>query len=127
MMLLDSNVIIYAAQAEHQFLRDLIARHSPYVSAVSYLEVLGYHRLKTHDRKYFELFFDAAEVLEISQKIVIKVVELRQIQKMSLGDSLIAATALINDLILVTRNTEDFSWITQLKLLDPFARTNITL
>ena len=119
-MLLDSNIIIYAAQPEHQFLRDLIAQHSPYVSAVSYIEVLGYHRLTTHDRKYFELFFEAAEILEISQEIVIKAVELKQIQKMSLGDSLIAATALINDLTLVTRNTEDFSWITQLKFLDPF-------
>ena len=44
-MLLDSNIIIYAAQAENEFLREFIAKNSPYVSALSYLEVLGYHKL----------------------------------------------------------------------------------
>ena len=119
-MLLDSNIIIYAAQAEHQFLRDFVAEHSPSISAVSYVEVLAYHRLTTHDRKYFEVFFEAAQILDISQNVVMKAVELKQIQKMSLGDSLIAATALIHDLTLVTRNTSDFSWISELMLLDPF-------
>ena len=40
-MLLDSNIIIYAAQLENEFLREFIAENSPYVSALSYLEVLG--------------------------------------------------------------------------------------
>jgi hypothetical protein len=44
-MILDSNIIIYAAQREHQFLRDCIAEHAPAVSAISYVEVLGYHKL----------------------------------------------------------------------------------
>ncbi|AVQ73833.1 hypothetical protein B5D77_23375 [Microcystis sp. MC19] len=48
-MLLDSNIIIYAAQLENEFLREFIAENSPYVSALSYLEVLGYHRLN-HQR-----------------------------------------------------------------------------
>jgi predicted nucleic acid-binding protein len=39
-MLLDSNIIIYSAQPENQFLRRLIAEKAPAVSAVSYVEVL---------------------------------------------------------------------------------------
>jgi predicted nucleic acid-binding protein len=39
---------------------------------------------------------------------------------MSLGDALIAATALVHDLTLVTRNVEDFQWIQGLLLLNPF-------
>lgn len=42
MMLADSNIIIYAAQPEHADLRQFIAEHSPVVSAVSYVEVLGF-------------------------------------------------------------------------------------
>jgi len=38
---------------------------------------------------------------------------------MSLGDALIAATALHHDLMLTTRNTEDFVNIAGLKLRDP--------
>jgi toxin FitB len=34
-MLIDSNIIIYAAMPDHQMLRDFIAEHAPAVSAVS--------------------------------------------------------------------------------------------
>jgi len=44
-MLIDSNIIIYAAKPDCAELRDLIADHTPAVSAVSYVEVLGYHKL----------------------------------------------------------------------------------
>jgi len=42
-MLLDSNIIIYAAQAGHATLRQFIAEHTPAVSVISYIEALGYH------------------------------------------------------------------------------------
>ena len=41
-MLVDSNIIIYAAQTAHEDLRSFIAEHAPAVPAVSYVEVLGY-------------------------------------------------------------------------------------
>ncbi len=43
-MLLDSNIVIYAAEQENEFLREFIAENNPYVSALSYIEVLGYHK-----------------------------------------------------------------------------------
>ena len=46
-MLLDSNIIIYAMRPEHSFLRDFIAEQkSLTVSAVSYVEVLGFHQIQ---------------------------------------------------------------------------------
>jgi toxin FitB len=42
---------------------------------------------------------------------------------MSLGDALIAATALAHQLTLVTHNTKDFEWVTGLALLDPLTNT----
>ncbi len=39
---------------------------------------------------------------------------------MSLGDSLIAATAILNNLALVTNNTKDFQWIDSLTIINPF-------
>jgi hypothetical protein len=49
-----SNIIIYSAQPEHAQLRELIAENAPAVSALSYLEVLGYHLLTDQQRQYFE-------------------------------------------------------------------------
>lgn len=120
-MLLDSNIIIYAAKPEHGDLRNFIAKNSPAVSAVSVVEVLGYHRLSEVEREHFEAFFAAAAVLPISAAVITEAVKLRQTKKMTLGDSLIGATALVFGRTLVTRNMKDFAWISGLGLLDPLA------
>ncbi|MBW4565412.1 MAG: type II toxin-antitoxin system VapC family toxin [Mojavia pulchra JT2-VF2] len=119
-MLLDSNIIIYSAQPEYPQLRDLIAEYTPAVSALSYLEVLGYHLLTEQQRQYFEEFFQVAQVLPISQDVLNQAVILRQQRRMTLGDAIIAGTALVHGLILITRNIDDFRWIAQLELLNPF-------
>lgn len=125
-MLIDSNIIIYAAKPEHPELRRFIAKHTPAVSAVSYVEVLGYHKLGEQERQYFEGFFAASSVAPISREVLTRAVELRQSRKMTLGDALIAGTALAHGLTLVTRNTKDFDWIAKLTLLDPFASDTST-
>jgi len=119
-VLLDSNIIIYSAQPEHAQLRELIAENAPAVSALSYLEVLGYHLLTEQQRQYFEEFFQVAQVLPISQDVLNQAVILRQQRRMTLGDAIIARTALVHGLTLITRNTDDFRWIAQLELLNPF-------
>jgi toxin FitB len=119
-VLLDSNIIIYSAQPEHSQLRELIAEHSPAVSALSYLEVLGYHLLTEQQRQYFEEFFQVAQVLPISQDVLLQAVALRQQRRMTLGDAIIAGTASVYALTLITRNIDDFRWIAELDLLNPF-------
>jgi hypothetical protein len=123
MMLIDSNIIIYATRPEYESLRQFIAEHIPSVSAISYVEVLGYHQLAEQERLLLETFFSSAPVLPLTQPILDRAVMLRQRRKMTLGDALIAGTALAHDLTLVTRNTSDFDWITELKLLDPLKRS----
>jgi toxin FitB len=119
-VLIDSNIIIYSAQLENAQLRELIAEYAPAVSALSYLEVLGYHLLKEEQRQYFEQFFQVAQVLPISQDVLNQAVILRQQKRMTLGDAIIASTALVYGLTLITRNTDDFRWITQMRLCNPF-------
>ena len=119
-MLIDSNIIIYASQAQHVQLRQFISEHAPAVSVVSYVEVLGYHKLSETERQHFEAFFRAAPLLHLSSDCLEQAVKLRQVRKMTLGDALIAATALVYRRALVTRNAKDFAWIPGLKLLNPF-------
>jgi len=124
-MLLDSNIIIYAALPEHSALQDFIAKHAPAVSAVSRVEVLGYHLLTQQARSEFEEFFAAASVLPVSDLVISKAIEIRQLRKLKLGDALIAGTALAHGLTLVTRNFQDFEWIDGLVLLDPLSNPEI--
>lgn len=120
-MILDSNIIIYAARPEYPGLRRLIAARSPAVSAVSVVEVLGYHKLSATDRAHFEAFFAAAEVLPLSDSVVARAVAVRQASKMSLGDALVAATALVSGRKLLTHNVKDFAGVPGLVVSDPLA------
>ncbi|MBN2893610.1 MAG: PIN domain-containing protein [Bacteroidales bacterium] len=47
--------------------------------------------------------------------------EIKQKYNLKLGDSIIGATAILNDLIVVTRNEKDFKKIPDLSVLNPFS------
>ena len=118
-MLIDSNIAIYAAKNQSPTLRQFVNDISPSVSVISYIEALGYHQLIELEREFLEEFFQFAEILPLSDPIAQQAVSLRQQRRMGLGDAIIAATAMVHDLALVTHNIEDFRWITGLELLDP--------
>jgi predicted nucleic acid-binding protein len=118
-ILIDSNIIIYAAKPKYVSLRKFIEMEVPFVSVVSKIETLGYHKLKAKERAFLEEFFNAATVLPISKEVVQQAIRLRQQRSTSLGDALIGATALSYELKLATHNTDDFDWIGELDLTDP--------
>lgn len=118
-MLLDSNILIYAAQPEHSHLIDFIEANATAVSAISRIEVYGYPGLSTEDERKFDEFFLNLLAYDLDESIIAGAIHLRQSRNIKLGDSIIAATALCHDLTLVTRNTEDFDWIDGLKLVNP--------
>jgi hypothetical protein len=64
--------------------------------------------IKVHITVYFEEFFNASQILPVSQVVIEQGVRLKQIKKISLGDAIIAGTALVYDLTVVTRNIDDF-------------------
>jgi len=120
-VLADSNTVIYSARPAFAHVRSFVIANVSSVSAITILEVLGYHRLIPADRADFEIFFRQAKILPITDVIIDRAVELRQQKKMGLADAIIAATALVHNLPLVTRNTADYKHIAGLQLIDPFA------
>ncbi len=122
-MLLDSNIIIYALLPEYEFLRQFIATIQPEVSSITLLETLGFHKISSEEKRALEALFSTVTILPISSVLIQKAVFLRQQKKMSLGDALVAATALDHGLTLVTRNTKDFEWIKKLSLHNPFPQS----
>lgn len=118
MMLADSNLIIYAASGNYPDLMDWFAKYKPAVSAISLVETLGYHELQEKDKRFLEDFFSALIVYYPNPEIFQTAIDLRQQHSMSLGDALIAATALHHGLTLATHNTKDFEWIKSLELID---------
>ena len=119
-MIEDSNIVIYAAEPGNEWLRDLIQATSPDVSAISLVEVLGTTRLTEEKREIIEAFFIAARIVPVSEAVIENAINLRRLRRMTLGDALIAATALLDDGRLMTRNAADFAWIPGLTIVNPF-------
>jgi predicted nucleic acid-binding protein len=64
-------------------------------------------------------FVSLSEVLPLNETVTEKTIELkRSFRKMKLGDAIIAATAVIDNLALITRNVDDFKFIQSLTVLN---------
>jgi len=122
-MLLDSNILIYGADGSHPQLDVILDRTDLAAASVTRIETLGFHRLSETERGWFEAAFDRMRILPLDERVEQRAIELRQQKKMALGDAIIAATALVHGLKLVTRNVDDFDHITGLELINPFSAT----
>jgi len=119
MILADSNIIIYVTSGQYPELTSWFLDNAPSASAVSMVEVLGYHNLKSIEKAELERFFSRLNVIYPAAEEFHQAIELRQRHAMSLGDALIAATALNHGLTLATHNKKDFGWIKSLEVIDP--------
>lgn len=122
-MLLDSNILIYGADGSHSQLDVILDRTDLAAASVTRIETLGFHRLSEVERGWLEIAFGRMRILPLDDQVEQRAIELRQQKKMALGDAIIAATALVHGLKLVTRNVDDFEHITGLELLNPFDPT----
>ena len=124
-MLLDSNILIYAAEPEGAFLSRWVEDAAACLATVSRIEVLGFprwHLLDEMRRARLELLVGALPELPLDDRIAARAIELRRQKKMTLADSILAATALLHRLPLVTRNEADFTHVAGLEIINPFAQ-----
>jgi len=87
-------------------------------SVVVKIEVLGYNDAPAK-MQLLEEFLSSATIFPLDDAVTQKTIELRRIKKIKLGDAVIAATALVYGLIIITRNTADFNNITGLTCINP--------
>jgi len=118
-LLLDSNIVIYLAKKQLMPDDFILPEDTLFLSDVSYMETLGYAFSDPKEKEATEALLSVLFRLPITEPVVQKVVELRQSHRMKLPDAIIAATALVQDCILVTNNITDFSKIPGLVVLAP--------
>jgi len=93
----------------------------PNVSIITKIEVLGFSTTP-FAYKILTDFFDDAIVFGLTDEVTAKTIELRKTQKIKLPDSIIAATALVNNFTLISRNTADFKSVPGLTIIDPHTK-----
>ena len=116
-LLLDSNIII--GVVNERFDISQLENATLLVSEITRLEIFGYHKLKSQEEKLLAQFFNNVECLHISKKIINQAITFRKQKSMSVGDAIIAATAIVFGLPLATANTKDFKHIEKIELINP--------
>jgi predicted nucleic acid-binding protein len=120
-MLQDSNILIYAANQETPEIERLVTSAENAVASVVQIEVSGFPALKPEEKAALDVLFRRLTVHPLDTAVVERAIILRQQRKMRLADAIIAATALVHGLTLVTRNVGDFKHVAGLNLIDPLA------
>ncbi|MCE2741849.1 MAG: type II toxin-antitoxin system VapC family toxin [Sphingobacteriales bacterium] len=121
----DTNIAIYFLQqqfpiAAENFIDSCLIESKPCFSAITEIELLCWKTASDYEINVIENFISECQVFELEKSVKIKTAQIRRVHKIKLPDAIIAATALVYDLILITRNTSDFKKIDGLKLVDPF-------
>ncbi|MBK9255040.1 MAG: type II toxin-antitoxin system VapC family toxin [Saprospiraceae bacterium] len=90
----------------------------PQVSVISKIELLGFNTLDKHYNTISNFIKDST-VLDLTNNVVEATIEIRKNHKTKLPDAIIAVTALVYDMELISRNIPDFKNIVGLKVIDP--------
>ena len=84
-------------------------------SVITKIELLGFTFSDANKLSETQNFIDDGTLIALTDEIVTKTIELRQTFKIRLPDAIIAATAILFDLTLISRNDKDFKSITDRK------------
>lgn len=122
--LVDTNILIYYfadAIPKRELNRvERIFKTAFNSSIITKIEFLGWEK---HTEEGFEEareFVGFADVIPLTNEIADLTIDIRRRCKIKLPDAVIAATALHEDLILVTRDEDDFKDVEGLKVYNPF-------
>lgn len=97
-----------------------IFNHDFLISVAVKIEVLGFNDVPDK-LTAMEEFINSATVLPLDEIVTKQTISLRRKhKKLKLGDAIIGATALINNLTIISRNTKDFDNIEGLECVNPY-------
>jgi predicted nucleic acid-binding protein len=105
-VLLDSNILIDVLNGHREAQVEWESHEGVAISVLTWIEVMAGAR--EQDREGTLRFLRRHRKIAITDAIAVETVRLRREQRLKLPDSVILATAIAENLVLVTRNTRDF-------------------
>jgi len=122
--LIDSNAVIDYLSGKlpekgMSFMNQVI-NDIPNISVITKIEVLGY-KISNEAYQLITGFVEDSIVLGLSDDVVEQTIEIRKENKIKTPDALIAATAVVNQLTLISRNTKDFDKVKDLEVINPYS------
>lgn len=119
MYTLDTNPIIYYVKGDATVvpeLESLFRESFLYIATVTELELFCYPSLSQGEEARITDFLKSVAIVQLDSQIARRAARIRQVYRLKVADSIIAATALFTGSTLVTRNVRDFKRIPSLSL-----------
>jgi predicted nucleic acid-binding protein len=118
--LLDSNIIVYHLNND-DVVKDFLFENINYcsISVITYIEVLSFHFQSIEHENLAKDLLNSFNIIYLDKNIASQSIENRKIKRIKIPDNIIASTAQVNNLILVTRNEKDFKSL-NVSVLNPF-------
>ncbi len=91
--------------------------------SIVHIESLGYPSIKSIEEQRIRELLATLTIIPLTDTIIEIAIRLRQGKKMSLGDAIVAATALESGSQLWTANSQDFEHIDELDVFNPFKKS----
>ena len=122
----DTNAVIYHLKNEFppqskDIIDALILRSEPMICSISEIELLSWKNGSASDLNLLNVFLSKIYVYELMGQVKAEAAFIRRTSRLKLPDAIIAATAIVHNLTLVTRNSKDFELVPNLALLNPWA------
>lgn len=122
--LLDTNIIIYHLNGllpdnAQKTVNEMLFFDLP-LSIITKIELMGFKFDNSLQKEKTVQFLNNVNFISVSNQIADNAIFLRQNYKLKTPDAIIAATAIVYDFTLVSRNDKDFINIKELKYLNPF-------
>ena len=119
MYLVDSNIIIYHLNQDPiatTFLSENYEKIA--ISQITFVEVLSFSFSEESERDVRELL-STFDIVDVTQAVSNQAIKNRKLKKIKIPDNIIASTAMVNNLVLVTRNVKDFKML-EVEVFNPF-------
>ena len=117
--MIDTNIIIYLTQGKLKISDFASEKGNLYISSVAYIETLGYPFKNRDEEKAITKLCEMFERIFLTEEVEVQTILVRKSNRIKLPDAIIAATAMVHNLTLVTCNIDDFKNIRGLKVLNP--------
>jgi predicted nucleic acid-binding protein len=100
--------------------RQLLSHAEPVISIITRIELFSSNNITNEEILQLQRFVDFAVIHAVNLPVAIETIEIRKKYKVKLPDAIIAATAIVYDFTLITRNVSDFNKIENLKVVNPY-------
>jgi len=89
------------------------------ISFITEIELQVWNPTDPDDISVYQEFVTSSQIIGIDSNVIRETINIRKQYRIKLPDALIAATALVNDLVLVADNDKDFEKVSNLKYINP--------